>query len=96
VLGWLAKTRGVIMKLEFVTKEEAEKIRRTMPKSKTMEEYEGYLKQLPENQVGKIVVSPKDGIKPQTVRSRLNRAGKSLELNIETKRIANTILFWRE
>ena len=83
------------MKLEFVTKEEAEKIRRTMPKSKTMLEYEDFIKQLPENQVGKIEVSQKDGIKPQTVRSRLVRASKSLELNIQTKRIANTVLFWR-
>ena len=83
------------MKLEFVTKEEAEKIRRTMPKSKTMEEYEGYLKQLPDGQVGKIVVTQKDGIKPQTIRNRLTRASRNLELNIQTKRVGNTILFWR-
>lgn len=84
------------MKLVFVTKEEADKIRRTMPKSKTMEEYEGYLKQLPDGQVGKIEVTQKDNVKPQTVRNRLNRAGKSLSIDIETKRIANTILFWKE
>ncbi len=84
------------MKLEFVTKEEAEKIRRTMPKSKVMEEYEGYLKQLPEGQVGKIEVTSKDGIKPQTVRARLNRAGKSLNIGIETRRVGNTVLFWVE
>jgi hypothetical protein len=83
------------MKLEFITPQEAENIKRKMPKSKTMEEYEGYLKQLPEGQVGKIEVTQKDGIKPQTVRSRLVRASKSLELNIQTKRIANTVLFWR-
>ena len=83
------------MKVEFVTKEEAEKIRRTMPKSKTMEEYEGYLKQLPDGQVGKIVVTQKDGIKPQTIRNRLTRASRNLELNIQTKRVGNTILFWR-
>ena len=83
------------MKLEIITKEEAEKIRRTMPKSKTMEEYEGYLKQLPDGQVGKIVVTQKDGIKPQTIRNRLTRASRNLELNIQTKRVGNTILFWR-
>lgn len=83
------------MKLEFITQQEAESIKRKMPKSKTMEEYEGYLKQLPEGQVGKIEVTQKDGVKPQTVRSRLVRASKNLELNIETKRIANTVLFWR-
>ena len=84
------------MKLEFITAQEAQTIRKKMPKSKTMIEYEGYLKQLPENQVGKIVVTQKDGIKPQTVRSRLNRASKSLKLDIETRRVSNTVLFWKE
>ena len=83
------------MKLEFITKQEAETIKRKMPKSKVMEEYEGYLKQLPDGQVGKIVVAQKDTIKPQTVRSRLNRASKSLKLDVETRRVANTVLFWR-
>jgi len=84
------------MKLEFITKQEAETIRRKMPKSKTMEEYEGYLKQLPENQVGRIVVAQKDNVRPQTVRSRLNRANKNLKLDIDTKRVGSTVLFWRE
>ena len=84
------------MKVEFITQQEAESIKRKMPKSKTMEEYEGYLRQLPEGQVGKIEVTQKDGVRPQTVRARLNRAGKSLELNIQTKRVGNVILFWRE
>jgi hypothetical protein len=84
------------MKLDFITKEEAETIRRKMPKSKTMLEYEDYLKQLPDNQVGKIIVDKKDSIKPQTVRSRLIRASKNLKLDIQTRRIANTILFWKE
>ncbi|MFC1902650.1 hypothetical protein ACFLX4_01085 [Chloroflexota bacterium] len=83
------------MRIEFITKEQAESIRRTMPKSRTMEEYEGYLKQLPDGQVGKLVVDGKDSIKPQTVRSRLVRASKNLELTIQTKRVGNTVLFWR-
>ena len=84
------------MKVEFITTQEAEGIKRIMPKSKAMEEYEGFWKQLPHGQVGKMVVSQKDGIKPQTIRSRLIRAGKSLSLTFETKRVSNTILFWRE
>ncbi len=84
------------MKLEFITPEEAESIKRKMPKSKVMEEYEGYLNQLPDGQVGKIVVTQKDDIKPQTVRSRLNRASKNLKLDIETRRVGNTVLFWWE
>lgn len=83
------------MKIEFITKQEADKIRRSMPKSKTMLEYEDYLKQLPVNQVGKIVVDKKDTIKPQTVRARLNRASKNLKIDIESKRVANTVLFWK-
>jgi hypothetical protein len=83
------------MKLEFITQQEAETIRRKMPKSKVMEEYEGYLKQLQDGQVGKVVVAQKDNVKPQTVRSRLNRAGKSLKLEIQTRRVANTVLFWK-
>ena len=65
-----------------------------MPKSKTMEEYEVYLKQLPDGQVGKIEVTLKDGVKPQTVRSRLNRAGMSLNIDVETRRVGNIVLFW--
>ena len=84
------------MKVEFITTKEAENIKRTMRPTKTMEEYTGYLKQLPENQVGKIVVAPKDTVKPQTVRSRLIRAGKAIGLGVQSKRVGNTVLFWRE
>jgi hypothetical protein len=84
------------MKLDFITKEEAQTIRRTMPKTKVMEEFEGYLKQLPQGQVGKIIVVPKDNIKAQTIRSRLNKAGKSLKLDIQTRRVGNIVLFWKE
>jgi len=84
------------MKLEFITTKEAENIKRKMPPTKTMEEYMGYLKQLPDNQVGKIVVAMKDGIKPQTVRSRLIRAGKSIGFSVQSKRVGNVVLFWRE
>ena len=55
------------MKVEFVTREEAENIKRKMPKTKVMEEYEGYLHNLPDGQVGKIEVTEKDDVKPQAV-----------------------------
>jgi hypothetical protein len=84
------------MKLDFITQEEAQTIRRTMPKTKIQEEYEGYLRQLPDGHVGKIVVALKDNVKPQTVRSRLNKAGKSLKLEIQTRRVGNVVLFWNE
>ena len=83
------------MKLEFITQEEAETIKRKMPKSKTMEEFEGYLKQMPDGQVGKIEVTQKDSIRPQTLRNRLIRASNSLSIDIKTRRVGNTVLFWR-
>lgn len=82
------------MNIEFITQQEADSIKRKMPKSKIMLEYEGYLKQLTGGQVGKIDVSKKDDVKPYTVRNRLIKASKNLEMNIEVKRIGNTILFW--
>jgi len=84
------------MKLEFISTKEAENIRRQMPKSKTMEEYESYWKKLPQGQVGKIEVGTKDGIKPQTVKNRIKRAGIFLGLDSQIKRVGNTILFWIE
>ena len=84
------------MKLEFITPQEAETIKRKMPKSRTMIEYEDYLKQLPDGQVGKLAVDKKDSIKANTAKARLIRASKNLKLNVQTKRVGNTVLFWRE
>ena len=83
------------MNIEFITKEQAETIKRKMPKSKIQIEYEGYLRQLPDGQVGKIEVSKKDDVKPYTIRNRMMKASMNLEMNIEIKRIGNTILFWK-
>ena len=60
-----------------------------------MEEYEGYLNQLPEGQVGKLVIDTKDKFKPNTVKARLIRASRSLNIEIKTKRVENTVLFWK-
>lgn len=65
-----------------------------MPKSKTMMEYEDYLKQLPDGPVGKLVMDNKDKIKPNTIKARLNRVGENLKPEIETKRVGNTVSFW--
>ncbi len=83
------------MKLEFITPQEAESIRRKMPKSEVMEEYEGYLMKLPEGQVGKLVVDKKDHIKMNTLKTGLKRASENLKMNIKVKRVGHTILFWR-
>ena len=95
-VGCLAKNfGGCLMKLEFITQEQAEAIKRKMPKTKVMQEYEDYLRRLPDKQVGRIEVSAKDDVKPYTIRNRLIRANKNLEIDIEVKRIGNVILFWK-
>jgi hypothetical protein len=83
------------MDIKYISPQEAESIKRKMPKSKVMVEFEGYLKQLPDGQVGKIETTTKDGLKPQTVRGRLIRAGKNLNIDLETRRVGNVVLFWR-
>ncbi len=84
------------MKVEFISQQDADNIKRQMPTSKTMQEYLEYWRKLPKNQVGKIVVSSTDGIKPQTIKSRLARAGKNLKVDAQIKRVGNVILFWKE
>jgi len=83
------------MNIEFITQQEADGIKRKMPKSKIILEYEGYLKQLTDGQVGKIETTQKDDVKPYTIRNRLIKASRNLEMNIEVKRVNNVILFWR-
>ena len=82
------------MKIDFITQEQADTIKRKMPKTKMQIEYEGYLKQLVDGKVGKIEIA-KDDVKPYTVRNRLMKASRNLEMKIEIKRINNVILFWK-
>jgi len=84
------------MKLDFITPEQADSYKRKMPKSKVMLEYEGYVKQLPEGQVGKIEIDKKEFINPTTVKVRLIRAGKNLGISIKTRRVENVVLFWKD
>ncbi len=84
------------MKLDFITPEQAQSYKRKMPKSKVMQEYEGYLQQLPEGQIGKLEIDKKDYTNPTTVKVRLIRAGRSLGMDIKTRRIEKVILFWKE
>ena len=94
IIGWRAIISGVLMKIDFITQEQADNIKRRMPKTKVMLESENYLKQLTDGKVGKIEIA-KDDVKPYTVRNRLVKASKNLEMRIEIKRINNVILFWK-
>jgi len=85
-----------MMKLEFITSEQAKHYKRKMPKSKVMQEYEGYLQQLPEGQIGKIEIDKVDCINPTTVKVRLIRAGRNLGMDIKLRRVENVVLFWKE
>ena len=84
------------MKLEFITPEQAKSFRRKMPKSKVMTEYEGYLQQLPEGQIGKLEIDKKNYINPTTVKVRLVRAGRNLGMDIKVRRVENVVLFWKD
>ena len=84
------------MKLEYLPISQLDMFKRKMPKSKVMEEYEGYIKDLQDGQLGRILVTKKDDVKPATVKTRLVRAAKSLNISIKIKRVGNEVIFWRE
>ena len=84
------------MNVQYISQQDANNIKKQMPKSKTMLEYEVFWQRLPKGQIVKIDIAPKDGIKPNTVRSRLIRASKCLKLTAKTKRVGNVVLFWKE
>ena len=58
----LSTTGGDKMKNEYITFEQADKLKRRMPKSEVAREFESYIKELPQGQVGQITVDKKDSI----------------------------------
>lgn len=81
-------------KLEYVPVAEAKSAKRAIKKSKVVEEVETMLKKLPLGQAGKIVAKTE---KPQTIKNRVLRVGKSLQMkNLIVKRTGETIYFWNE
>ena len=80
--------------VEYLTPEEADQFKRHMPKSAVLKEYEQYLRDLPDGKVGHVVAK---GEKPQTIKNRVVRAGKSLNItDLRIRRVGDNILFWRE
>ena len=84
------------MKNEYISFEQADRLKRRMPKSEVAKEFESYIKELPQGQVGQITVDKKDSIKANTAKARLIRASKALGINLETKRVGNVIQYWRK
>jgi hypothetical protein len=84
------------MKNEYITFEQADKLKRKMPKSEAAKEFESYIKELPQEQVGQITVDKKDSIKANTAKARLIRASKALGIELQTKRVGNIVQYWRK
>ena len=84
------------MKNEYITFQQADKLKRKMPKSEAAKKFESYIKELPQGQVGQITVDKEDGIKANTAKARLIRASKALRVELQTKRAGNVIQYWRK
>jgi len=84
------------MKNEYITFQQADKLKRRMPKSEVAKEFESYIKELPQGQVGQITVDKQDSIKANTAKARLIRASKALAVTLQTKRVGNVIQYWRK
>jgi hypothetical protein len=59
-----------------------------------MNEYAGYIQQLPTGQAGKLHVVESEN--PLTIRRRLNTAAQMLGINLIIKRSGRDVYFWRE
>ena len=84
------------MKNEYITFQQADKLKRRMPKSETAREFEAYIKELPKGQVGQVTVDKKDSIKSNTAKARLLRASRALGIELQTKRVGGVIQYWRK
>ncbi len=81
--------------MQYISSEASEQFKRSMPKSKVMEEYEKYLRDLPKGKVGQLAVTRSE--KPQTIKNRVVRAARSLNMtDLKVKRVGDNILVWRE
>jgi hypothetical protein len=85
-----------MVKVDYVPIEEAKSLKRSVKKSPIVEEYESLLLNLPEGKAGKIGAK-KEKEKPQTIKNRLIRIGKSLNMtDLKVRRVGDIVSFWRE
>ena len=85
-----------MVKIDYVPIEEAKALRRTKRKSPVVEEYEALLLNLPAGKAG-MINATKEKEKPLTIRNRLIRVGKSLNVDdLIVKRAGEVVTFWRE
>ncbi|MFC1955185.1 hypothetical protein ACFLWZ_01385 [Chloroflexota bacterium] len=85
-----------MVNIDYISVDEAKSLKRSMKKSPIVEEYESLLVNLPEGKAGKIDAK-KEKEKPQTIKNRLIRVGKSLTMtDLNVKRVGDIVSFWRE
>jgi hypothetical protein len=89
------KVRGAITP-EFATVSVKDAQLRTLPgrQGKFMNEYVGYIQQLPQGQAGKLHVLENE--KPATIRRRLAVAAHALDTPLVIKRSGANVYFWTE
>jgi len=82
--------------IEYTSIEEAKALRRVMAKRPIVQEYERLLLSLPEGQAGRIDAT-KEVEKAQTIKNRLVRVGKGLNItDLKIRRTGDIVSFWRE
>ena len=85
-----------MVKIDYVPIEEAKALRRSKKKSAVIEEYESLLLNLPTGKAG-MIDSKKEKEKSLTIRNRLLRVGKTLNMDdLNVKRAGDIVTFWRE
>ena len=85
-----------MVKVDYVPIEEAKSLKRSKKKSPIVEEYESLLLNLPEGKAGKIDAK-KEKEKAQTIKNRLIRIGRSLNMSdLKVRRVGDIVSFWRE
>ena len=85
-----------MVKVNKISIEEAKSIKRTVKPSAIVQQYTQILKELAHGEAGEIdAKSEKE--KPQTIKNRIVRLGKSLNMTeLQVKRVGDKIFFWLE
>lgn len=75
---------------------EKDKFKKRMPKSAVMQEYENYVKELPENEMGHFQLNKEDKTEANAIKARLLRASSSLGIKVKViKRGDKEVVFWK-
>ena len=84
------------VQVDYTTIDEARSLRRRMAKRPIVQEYESLLLNLPEGKAGQVDAR-KEGEKAQTIKNRLVRVGKGLNVtDLQVRRVGDIVSFWRE